>query len=120
MQEVTIEMVPYRDSVIVSPIPIPTQTRSGIAIVSHEDQSRLIRQVFPDRGIVRAVGAAVRESICVGNTVIYGRWGGTAIWREEGTLMHLREEDCFAVMIAPLVIHSAALPLPVQTEQPAL
>jgi chaperonin GroES len=91
---------PLGDRVIVKQDEAETMTASGLVIAATAAEK-------PDRGIVIAVGEGkldnngnlVKPQVEVGDTVIYGKYGGTEVKVGDEELIILRADDIYAVVI---------------------
>ncbi len=89
-----INLRPLADRVLVEPSAAETKTASGIIIPDTAQEK-------PQQGTVVAVGnGKVDEpmTVKVGDTVLYGKYGGTEIKHEGKDYLIMRESDIFAVL----------------------
>ncbi len=89
-----IKLKPLADRVLVEPSAAETKTASGIIIPDTAQEK-------PQQGVVVAVGnGKVDEpmTVKVGDTVLYGKYGGTEIKHEGKEYLIMREADIFAVI----------------------
>ena len=56
-------------------------TSSGIILGTHEQQSKLVRDVYPDHGIVTSINTSDLDTcgFKVGDEVIFHRWGSQPV-----------------------------------------
>ncbi|WP_417600031.1 co-chaperone GroES [Owenweeksia hongkongensis] len=89
-----INLRPLADRVLVEPSAAETKTASGIIIPDTAQEK-------PQQGKVVAVGnGKVDEpmTVKVGDTVLYGKYGGTEIKHNGADYLIMREADIFAVI----------------------
>ncbi|AEV33772.1 co-chaperone GroES [Owenweeksia hongkongensis] len=89
-----INLRPLADRVLVEPSAAETKTASGIIIPDTAQEK-------PQQGKVVAVGnGKVDEpmTVKVGDTVLYGKYGGTEIKHNGVDYLIMREADIFAVI----------------------
>lgn len=89
-----INLKPLADRVLVEPSAAETTTASGIIIPDTAQEK-------PQQGVVVAVGnGKVDEpmTVKVGDTVLYGKYGGTEIKHEGKDYLIMRESDIYAVI----------------------
>lgn len=89
-----IKLRPLADRVLVEPSAAETKTASGIIIPDTAQEK-------PQQGKVVAVGNGKKDepmTVKVGDTVLYGKYGGTEIKHEGKEYLILREADIFAVL----------------------
>ncbi len=85
---------PLADRVLVEAKPAETKTASGIYIPDTAQEK-------PQEGIVVAVGNGKTDepmTVKVGDTVLYGKYGGTEIKHEGKDYLMMRESDIFAIL----------------------
>jgi chaperonin GroES len=85
---------PLADRVLVEPVPAETKTASGLIIPDNAKEK-------PQKGTVVAVGnGKVDEplTVKVGDTVIYGKYGGTDLKLEGKDYLMMREADILAII----------------------
>lgn len=85
---------PLADRVLVEPSAAETKTASGIIIPDNAQEK-------PQQGKVVAVGnGKVDEpmTVKVGDTVLYGKYGGTEIKHDGKDMLIMRESDIYAVI----------------------
>ncbi|MCL2757206.1 MAG: co-chaperone GroES [Coriobacteriia bacterium] len=91
---------PLGDRVIIKQDEAETATASGILIAGTAQEK-------PQRGIVIAVGEGkldnngnlVKPDVKVGDSVIYSKYGGTAITIDSEEFLILRADDIYAVLV---------------------
>ena len=89
-----INLRPLADRVLVEPSAAETKTASGIIIPDTAQEK-------PQQGTVVAVGNGKKDepmTVKVGDTVLYGKYGGTEIKHEGKDYLIMRESDIFAVI----------------------
>lgn len=89
-----INLKPLADRVLVEPSAAETTTASGIIIPDTAQEK-------PQQGVVVAVGnGKVDEpmTLKVGDTVLYGKYGGTEIKHQGKDYLIMRESDIYAVI----------------------
>ena len=89
-----INIQPLADRVLISPAPAETTTASGLIIPDNAKEK-------PQKGTVVAVGnGKVDEplTVKVGDTVLYGKYGGTDLKLEGVDYLMMRESDIFAII----------------------
>ena len=85
---------PLADRVLVEPSPAETKTASGLIIPDNAKEK-------PQKGTVVAVGnGKVDEplTVKVGDTVLYGKYGGTDLKLEGKDYLMMREADILAII----------------------
>ncbi|MDG1110718.1 MAG: co-chaperone GroES [Polaribacter sp.] len=85
---------PLADRVLVEPVPAETKTASGLIIPDNAKEK-------PQKGTVVAVGnGKVDEplTVKVGDTVLYGKYGGTDLKLEGKDYLMMREADILAII----------------------
>jgi len=89
-----INLRPLADRVLVEPSAAETKTASGIIIPDTAQEK-------PQQGTVVAVGNGKKDepmTVKVGDTVLYGKYGGTEIKHDGKDYLIMREADIFAVL----------------------
>lgn len=89
-----INLRPLADRVLVEPKAAETKTASGIIIPDTAQEK-------PQEGTVMAVGNGKKDepmTVKVGDTVLYGKYGGTEIKHEGKDYLIMREADIYAVI----------------------
>lgn len=89
-----INLRPLADRVLVEPSAAETKTASGIIIPDTAQEK-------PQQGTVVAVGNGKKDepmTVKSGDTVLYGKYGGTEIKHEGKDYLIMRESDIFAVI----------------------
>lgn len=89
-----INLTPLADRVLVEPSAAETTTASGIIIPDTAQEK-------PQQGTVVAVGNGKPDepmTVKVGDTVLYGKYGGTEIKHEGKDYLIMRESDIYAVI----------------------
>ena len=89
-----INIKPRGDRVVVEPAPAEEKTSSGIIIPDTAKEK-------PQQGIVLAVGnGKVDEpmTVKVGDTVLYGKYGGTELKIDGKDLLIMRESDILGII----------------------
>jgi chaperonin GroES len=87
-------ITPLHDRVIVKPAAAETKTTSGIIIPDTAKEK-------PQRGTVIAVGAGKKDepmTVKPGDTVLYGKYGGTDIQVDGEDVLIMRESDILAIL----------------------
>ncbi len=90
---------PIRDRILVRPIEEDTVTKSGIVIPDSAQEK-------PSRGLVIAAGAGrlldngtvVPLVVKAGDTVLYGKYAGTAVKVDNQEHIVMKEDDVFAIV----------------------
>jgi len=89
-----IHIKPLADRVLVEPAPAETTTASGIIIPDNAKEK-------PQRGTVVAIGTGKKDeplTVKVGDTVLYGKYGGTELKLEGKDYLMMRESDILAIV----------------------
>jgi len=89
-----LDIRPLADRVIVEPAAAETKTASGIIIPDTAQEK-------PQRGTVVAVGQGKKDepmTVKVGDSVLYGKYGGTEFKYEGGDYLIMRESDIMAIV----------------------
>ena len=85
---------PLADRVLIEPMEAETKTASGIIIPDNAKEK-------PQRGNVVAVGTGTKDeplTVKVGDTVLYGKYGGTELKLEGKDYLMMRESDILAIV----------------------
>jgi len=85
---------PLGDRVVIEPAPAEEKTSSGIIIPDTAKEK-------PQQGVVLAVGNGKPDepiTVKVGDTVLYGKYGGTELKIDDKELLMMRESDIFAIV----------------------
>ncbi|MDG1171991.1 MAG: co-chaperone GroES [Polaribacter sp.] len=85
---------PLADRVLIAPAPAETTTASGLIIPDNAKEK-------PQKGTVVAVGnGKVDEplTVKVGDTVLYGKYGGTDLKLDGTDYLIMRESDILAII----------------------
>jgi len=85
---------PLADRVLVEPAPAETKTASGLIIPDNAKEK-------PQKGTVVAVGNGKIDeplTVKVGDTVLYGKYGGTDLKLEGKEYLMMRESDILAII----------------------
>jgi len=89
-----IKIKPLADRVLVKPLEAETKTASGIIIPDTAKEK-------PQKGIVVATGSGTKENpvtVKVGDSVLYGKYGGTELKFEGIDYLMMRESDILAIV----------------------
>ncbi len=89
-----INILPLGDRVVVEPAPAEEKTSSGIIIPDTAKEK-------PQKGVVLAVGKGKIDepmTVKVGDTVLYGKYGGTELKIDGKDLLMMRESDIFGII----------------------
>ncbi|WP_179008722.1 co-chaperone GroES [Winogradskyella forsetii] len=85
---------PLADRVLVEPMEAETKTASGIIIPDNAKEK-------PQRGTVVAAGKGTKDdpiTVKVGDTVLYGKYGGTELKLDGKDYLMMRESDILAII----------------------
>ena len=85
---------PLSDRVLVEPVAAETTTASGIIIPDNAKEK-------PQKGTIVAVGTGKKDeplTVKVGDTVLYGKYGGTELKLEGKDFLMMRESDILAIV----------------------
>ena len=85
---------PLADRVLVEPVAAETTTASGIIIPDNAKEK-------PQKGTVVSVGTGKKDeplTVKVGDTVLYGKYGGTELKLEGKDFLMMRESDILAIV----------------------
>ncbi len=85
---------PLADRVLVEPKEAETKTASGIIIPDNAKEK-------PQKGTVVATGKGTKDepiTVKVGDTVLYGKYGGTELKLEGKDYLMMRESDILAII----------------------
>ena len=89
-----VSITPLHDRVIVRAAAAETKTAGGIIIPDTAKEK-------PQRGVVVAVGTGKKDepmTVKSGDTVLYGKYAGTAITVDGEDLLIMRESDILAIV----------------------
>jgi chaperonin GroES len=90
----SLKIKPLADRVLVEPMEAETKTASGIIIPDNAKEK-------PQRGTVIAAGKGTKDepiTVKVGDTVLYGKYGGTELKLEGKDYLIMRESDILAII----------------------
>ncbi|MDP5081768.1 MAG: co-chaperone GroES [Winogradskyella sp.] len=90
----SLNIKPLADRVLVEPMEAETKTASGIIIPDNAKEK-------PQRGTVVATGKGTKDepiTVKVGDTVLYGKYGGTELKLEGKDYLMMRESDILAII----------------------
>ena len=90
----SVNIKPLADRVLVEPMEAETKTASGIIIPDNAKEK-------PQKGIVVAIGNGKKDeplTVKVGDTVLYGKYGGTELKLEGKDYLMMRESDILAIV----------------------
>ena len=85
---------PLADRVVIEPLPAETKTASGLYIPDSAQEKQ-------QKGKVVAVGTGKKDhemTVKTGDTVIYGKYGGTELRIDGADYMIMREDDILAIV----------------------
>ena len=85
---------PLADRVLVEPMEAETKTAAGIIIPDNAKEK-------PQKGTVVAIGNGTKDeplTVKVGDTVLYGKYGGTELKLEGKDYLMMRESDILAII----------------------
>ena len=93
------KLQPIRDRILVKPIEEDTVTKSGIVIPDNAQEK-------PSRGLVIAAGSGrlldngtvVPLVVKAGDTVLYGKYAGTAVKLDNEEHIVMKEDDVLAIV----------------------
>ena len=89
-----LNITPLADRVLVEPAAAETTTASGLIIPDNAKEK-------PQKGIVVAIGTGKKDeplTVKVGDTVLYGKYGGTDLKLEGKDYLMMRESDIVAIV----------------------
>ena len=89
-----VSIKPLADRVLIEPMEAETKTASGIIIPDNAKEK-------PQKGNVVAVGTGTKDeplTVKVGDTVLYGKYGGTELKLEGKDYLIMRESDILAIV----------------------
>ncbi|MEL6917221.1 MAG: co-chaperone GroES [Bacteroidota bacterium] len=89
-----VNIKPLADRVLVEPMAAETKTASGIIIPDTAKEK-------PQKGKVVAVGPGTKDeklTVKVGDTVLYGKYGGTDLKLDGVDYLMMRESDILAIV----------------------
>jgi len=90
----SVNIKPLADRVLVEPTEAETTTAAGIIIPDNAKEK-------PQKGIIVAVGNGKKDeplTVKVGDTVLYGKYGGTELKLEGKDYLMMRESDILAIV----------------------
>ena len=90
----SINIKPLADRVLIEPAALETKTASGIILPDSAKEK-------PQKGNVVAVGNGKKDeplTVKVGDTVLYGKYGGTELKLEGKDYLMMRESDILAII----------------------
>lgn len=89
-----IKFKPLGDRILIEPIPVESQTKSGLIIPDNAKEK-------PNKGIVKAVGEGTKDEkikVKVEDVVIYGKYVGMEIHIEKNDYIILRQSDLLGIL----------------------
>ena len=89
-----VNIKPLADRVLIEPLQAETKTASGIIIPDNAKEK-------PQKGTVVAVGPGTKdekETVKVGDTVLYGKYAGTELKFDGTDYLMMRESDILAIV----------------------
>jgi chaperonin GroES len=90
----SLNIKPLANRVLVEPMEAETKTASGIIIPDNAKEK-------PQKGTVVATGKGTKDepiTVKVGDTVLYGKYGGTELKLEGKDYLMMRESDILAII----------------------
>lgn len=90
----SLNIQPLADRVLVEPAAAETKTASGLIIPDNAKEK-------PQKGTVVAVGNGKKDeplTVKVGDTVLYGKYGGTDLKLDGKDYLMMRESDILAIV----------------------
>ena len=90
----SLNITPLADRVLVEPAAAETKTASGLIIPDSAKEK-------PQKGTVVAIGNGKKDeplTVKVGDTVLYGKYGGTELKLEGTDYLMMRESDILAII----------------------
>jgi chaperonin GroES len=90
----SLSITPLADRVLVEPAAAETKTASGLIIPDTAKEK-------PQKGTVVAIGNGKKDeplTVKVGDTVLYGKYGGTELKLEGTDYLMMRESDILAII----------------------
>ncbi|NQY31195.1 MAG: co-chaperone GroES [Flavobacteriaceae bacterium] len=90
----SLNITPLADRVLVEPAAAETKTASGLIIPDTAKEK-------PQKGTVVAIGTGKKDeplTVKVGDTVLYGKYGGTELKLEGTDYLMMRESDILAII----------------------
>jgi len=90
----SLNITPLADRVLVEPAAAETKTASGLIIPDTAKEK-------PQKGTVVAIGNGKKDeplTVKVGDTVLYGKYGGTELKLEGTDYLMMRESDILAII----------------------
>jgi len=85
---------PLADRVLIEPAAAETTTASGLIIPDNAKEK-------PQKGIVVAIGTGKKDeplTVKIGDTVLYGKYGGTDLKLDGKDYLMMRESDIMAIV----------------------
>jgi chaperonin GroES len=90
----SLNITPLADRVLVEPSAAETKTASGLIIPDAAKEK-------PQKGTIVAIGNGKKDeplTVKVGDTVLYGKYGGTELKLEGTDYLMMRESDILAII----------------------
>jgi|TARA_B110001454_G_scaffold213849_1_gene232710 chaperonin GroES len=90
----SLNITPLADRVLVEPAAAETKTASGLIIPDTAKEK-------PQKGTIVAIGNGKKDeplTVKVGDTVLYGKYGGTELKLEGTDYLMMRESDILAII----------------------
>ncbi|PHS10936.1 MAG: co-chaperone GroES [Kordia sp.] len=90
----SLNITPLADRVLVEPAAAETKTASGLIIPDTAKEK-------PQKGTIVAIGTGKKDeplTVKVGDTVLYGKYGGTELKLEGTDYLMMRESDILAII----------------------
>ena len=89
-----LQIKPLADRVLIEPVAAETKTAAGIFIPDTAKEK-------PQKGTVVAVGGGTKDhtmTVKVGDSVLYGKYGGTELKFDGKDYLIMREDDILAIV----------------------
>ncbi len=89
-----LKIKPLADRVLVEPAAAETKTAAGLIIPDNAKEK-------PQKGTVVAIGTGKKDeplTVKIGDTVLYGKYGGTELKLEGTEYLMMRESDILAII----------------------
>ncbi|MDP3786997.1 MAG: co-chaperone GroES [Candidatus Omnitrophota bacterium] len=92
-------VIPLGDRILVKPLSVEEKTKGGIIVPdTAQEKPQQAKVVAVGKGKLLDDGKVKELEVKAGDTVLYGRYGGTEIKYKDEDLLILKESDVLAIL----------------------
>ena len=92
-------VIPLGDRILVKPLSVEEKTKGGIIVPdTAQEKPQQAKVVAVGKGKLLDDGKVKELEVKAGDTVLYGRYGGTEIKYKDEDLLILKESDILAIL----------------------